>query len=56
MLHYYEDVVHLSILRGDDVKDFGGELVVWHLRELPEDLDLSDDFLRVITMLKYSIN
>ena len=41
MLHHYEDIVHLTVWGGDDVVNLGGELVVRHLRELSEDLDLS---------------
>jgi hypothetical protein len=41
VLHDYEYIVELTVRRGDDVEDLGGELVVRHLRELSEDLDLS---------------
>lgn len=54
VLHYDEDKAHISIWRSDYIKYLGSELVVGHLRELSENLDLSYDFFGVVVVPKYS--
>lgn len=52
-LKHDKDVAEiLDLLGGNHIKDFGGELVVWHLSELTEDLDLTNDLLGVILVLE----
>ena len=44
--HDDEDGAHAMLaLWGDDVEDLGGEVVVLHLSELSQDLDLANDLL-----------
>ena len=51
--HHDEDGSHVVLaLWLDDVEDLGGEGVVLHLSELPEDLDLTDNFLGVVLALE----
>jgi len=57
VIHHDEDVVEVFELGGgDDVEDLGGEVVVLHLAELPQDLDLSDDFFGVVVILENVVN
>jgi hypothetical protein len=51
-LHDDKDIGNVGTLWGNDVEDFGGEAVVLHLGELPQDLDLANDFFRVVLALE----
>lgn len=52
-LQHEENVGQIvQVLWSDDIKDFGRKLVTWHLGELAEDLNFSDDLLTVILILE----
>lgn len=51
--HHDEDGSHVVLtLWGNDIEDLGGEKVIVHLSELPQDLYLTNNLLRVILALE----
>jgi len=56
-LHDDENVAQgVGALRSHDIEDLGGEAVVLHLSELPQDLDLTHNFLGVVLALENVAN
>ena len=53
VLHHNEDVREVVwVRRGDDVKNFCGELVVGHLCKLSENLNFPYNFFTVVAIFK----
>ena len=53
VFHYQKHVAELfNLVGGNDIEQLGGEDVVLHGRELPQNLDFAYDFLGLVFILK----